>query len=468
MIKDKKRLAFTLAELLIVLGITGVLSACILGAVSTMKPDKTKIMYLKVYDELTRSVSSIAANTALYPVCMTVSGDDSVACYNNSLINTAEPYLTYFKSMKGDTKLCQLVGFTMNATTSCKSSSYSYSDSTFASNVSFTTPNGMKWIITPKTRSVGAAEGKFQSDVFVDVDETKNSSNCMFSSSCKKPDRFKFMIAANGTVVPADPMGQYYINTRKNFTKSKNAKVEGSVATVLDTSLLSFAYKPCVSTYDDGSYVKKWDEEDLLEKPDEIPDTPQADICTTKLTTKNYLAAITNNVHTNTSSKNVWFPSKTTEKFATSSNYTWARLHERDVAMLLDLSEKKNDRSEWDRGRSGEVTTQFTNLTYDIRDTLKNYSMIDKSFDGAIMEQSRAAVVSKYVSPGPVTYSKRHGSIEYNLMKNALWGDEGSKYRHRIAAGYDRDGNTEAAYAVLVKDVIDDMLSDFYQKRCSY
>lgn len=47
---------FTLAELLIVLGITGIVAAVLLPAINNIMPDKTKIMYLKAYDELQRHI----------------------------------------------------------------------------------------------------------------------------------------------------------------------------------------------------------------------------------------------------------------------------------------------------------------------------------------------------------------------------------------------------------------------------
>ncbi len=54
-----KKRGFTLAELLIVLGIAGVVAAVILPAINGLMPDKTKINYLKVYDELGKNIKAI-------------------------------------------------------------------------------------------------------------------------------------------------------------------------------------------------------------------------------------------------------------------------------------------------------------------------------------------------------------------------------------------------------------------------
>lgn len=67
----------------------------------------------------------------------------------------------------------------------------------------------------------------------------------MYSATCKHPDRFKFLVAADGSVIPADPHGLMYINTRKSFTKNKNEKTEGDVQTLLVSNLREFEFKPC-------------------------------------------------------------------------------------------------------------------------------------------------------------------------------------------------------------------------------
>ncbi len=255
-----ERRGFTLAELLIVLGVTGILAAVILPVINGLMPDKTKIMYLKVYDELSKSIGMLASDTSLYPACIN-SGSETIGCSEHPLINTSKPINKKFRSSnyEGDKKLCSLLAFTMNTdSNTCSDAVYDFAegsfDNDFNSKKSFTTANGMEWWVVPQINTASLGTASYQTDIYVDVDSSKKSSNCIYNtSSCKAPDRFKFMVSADGRVIPADPMGLMYINTRKSYLKNKNQKTEGTVAVNLDAQLKTFQYQPCVETYNESS-----------------------------------------------------------------------------------------------------------------------------------------------------------------------------------------------------------------------
>ncbi len=225
-----RKRGFTLAELLIVLGIAGVVAAVILPAINGLMPDKTKINYLKVYDELGKNIKALTSDSSIFPVLLK-EGSTDIDVSKYPLVNNSQPLKAPFKDdtkYSGDNKLCNLLAHTFGVD-SCNTTSY-------PDNSSFTTPNGMEWWISQTKREIDTVSNKiaYQTDIYVDVDSSKKSSNCMYGEeNCKQPDRFKFLLAADGRLVPADPVGVHYINTRKNLLKKK-FDVEGEVLASLD------------------------------------------------------------------------------------------------------------------------------------------------------------------------------------------------------------------------------------------
>ena len=233
-----RKRGFTLAELLIVLGIAGVVAAVILPAINGLMPDKTKINYLKVYDELGKNIKALTSDSSIFPVVLK-EGSTDIDVSKYPLVNNSQPLKAPFKDdtkYSGDNKLCNLLAHTFGAD-SCNTTSY-------PDKSSFTTSNGMEWWISQTKREINTAENKisYQTDIYVDVDSSKKSSNCMYGEeNCKQPDRFKFLLAADGRLVPADPVGVHYINTRKNLLKKK-FEAEGEVLAQLDDDLLNNDY----------------------------------------------------------------------------------------------------------------------------------------------------------------------------------------------------------------------------------
>ena len=62
-----KKKAFTLAEVLIALGIMGIIAAVAIPIANQIKPDETKTMYLRAYNALLKQTNAIAYDSAIYP-----------------------------------------------------------------------------------------------------------------------------------------------------------------------------------------------------------------------------------------------------------------------------------------------------------------------------------------------------------------------------------------------------------------
>ena len=245
---------FTLAEILISLAIIGIIAAIGFPAVNSMKPDKNKIMYLKVYDELRNEIASLTADSSLFPACKD-DGGDGVECGSHPLLNTMKPVNKKFSgsNFEGNKKLCNLVAYYLNVDdANCSDSTYSFNSGSFNadfdSKKSFTTQNGIQWWIIPQVNSASDGTASYQTDIYVDIDPSRDSSNCIYDKdSCKNPDRFKFMIAADGSVITADPVGTMYVKTRKSYLKNKDQNVSSdTISTDLNADLKTFEYEPCI------------------------------------------------------------------------------------------------------------------------------------------------------------------------------------------------------------------------------
>lgn len=245
-----KKQGFTLAEFLITLGVIGVVAAFLVPAISNAMPDENKTMYLKTYDTLSDTVKSLATNSKIYTVC---DNANNINCSENPLLNIQRPIMSPLNQdarYQGQAKLCNLLALSFGVTaanTSCAAGAYNYSDNTFKDNLSFITKNGMQWKVAQQVYSIAGGNAQYQTDIYVDVNGNKGN-NCLYSNACQKPDIFKFMVAANGEVVPADPMGRKYLETRKSLLK-KDAEIDNpAILASLEeykTGLRNFDYRAC-------------------------------------------------------------------------------------------------------------------------------------------------------------------------------------------------------------------------------
>ena len=254
--------AFTLAEILVTLTIIGIVAALIVPAISNLRPDKNKTAYLQVYDTISQTVKSLAANSRLYPVCNNPNVEDNVNCSQYPLLNTSRPLDNQYNNAiyQGDRKLCSLMALSLGVAEddiNCSNTAYAFNAADYTegfANESFVTKNGMRWRIVPQIATyTNNFEARFQNDIYVDIDPTNNNvegedRSCIFDEeNCQNPDIFKFMVAANGRVVPADPKGNMYTKTRSNLFKKDKEIENQEIANQLDADRI-FLYKKCDGT----------------------------------------------------------------------------------------------------------------------------------------------------------------------------------------------------------------------------
>ena len=204
-----KKKGYTLAEVLITIGIIGIISAIIMPAIGNAKPDKTKMMYLKVYDSLTTTVMNFVNDSSIYSPTykVTIGGNDTYFNVDNCpLVNFGKPINTSFNAVEeNEYKLANLLKYALEdygtAPTMCSSGSKNCSFK-MKDNITLTiTPspdiNSTLWKATSSTASV-----TFYNTLQMTIDG-KN---------------FSFYITGNGEIVPIDIQGQAYIKYRKKAT----------------------------------------------------------------------------------------------------------------------------------------------------------------------------------------------------------------------------------------------------------
>lgn len=237
-----KKQGHTLAEVLISIGVIGVLAALMLPMVNKYKPDEIKVKYIKSHDALMTSIRELASSEAVYPPINIINHEDLINYGAYPFLNTSDAILFGAKQrlIGGKGKLCRALGVTLNSI----SGNCDVDDSTYVSNYTeeafsptFTLANGIEFMVTTYMTEIkdDTETVEYQTDIYVDVNGKKGD-NCMWNKdTCTRPDRFKFMVGADGTFIVADPLGLYFRKTRGSWKLKEldPAKIDGAIKTTL-------------------------------------------------------------------------------------------------------------------------------------------------------------------------------------------------------------------------------------------
>lgn len=250
-----KKSGYTLAEALISLGIIGIIAAILLPLINGIKVNEEKVMYLKAHDSVINIVKNLAKNSREYNICKDINAEESANCSKVPLFNTQKSFSN--PDAVGDEKLCRLMADALNGKdVACSSEVYpaaSYSDSTVFNPPSFVTQNGMRWRVSPQiqTNFIGTERGQFEAAIYVDVNGSEKGKNCLYDSvNCTNPDIFKFLVGANGDVVPADAKGVSYLGNRKSWIGKDSTGTVGTIASTfsLTPCKLSAKHELCINS----------------------------------------------------------------------------------------------------------------------------------------------------------------------------------------------------------------------------
>lgn len=210
-----KKKGFTTAEVLITLGIAGVLAMMVLPMTNKLKPNREMMMFKKAYHETNRIVNELINDEDLYP-------DDNNNVNNSGFSNTSE--VEYkgktFGGASIDTELrkfCELFAAKINAkldnnTYHCNYSGYGKTGSSYNfEKPNFITPDGIAWGLPHSDFNAGSNDSK--TAIVVDVNGINKGDNCFEGKNCKNPDRFVMFVDRWGKTWVEGDVEKLYLNT---------------------------------------------------------------------------------------------------------------------------------------------------------------------------------------------------------------------------------------------------------------
>jgi|GEM_PF-982316 len=239
--------AFTMAEVLMVLAVLGVIAAILIPSIASMKPDQNRVMFKKAYYQTERIIAEIVNDEELYtsdgsnigfPQMHAVQTLNAAGNMINRTFENPRPsnaggaadMLTAGDSSDTSAaagrKLCLLFADRLNivkdfdGTTGCNVATNALGNTGNAPNPSFKTVDGVWWYFPTQT-GIGATGGQWAYTASVTPTRTNGGikvvridtngdkrPNCRCTAAncngCRKPDRFEIEIRYDGKMsVPA-------------------------------------------------------------------------------------------------------------------------------------------------------------------------------------------------------------------------------------------------------------------------
>lgn len=214
-----KKLAHTLAEVLVALAVIGVVGAVVMPLTNKFKPDVNKIKFLRNYDAIVQVNQHLIYDTDLYPHFL-----DGTNISDFPLIDNGE--VEYDGKDYGGSdynKYCQFLGLFLANEEALNTCSNNYRGDIEGDPV-FSSKDGTDyWVYTLIDYPV-----EYRSDIYIDVDGYKNGENCINENdeSCLTPDRFKLHVKSDGDILPGDYMARYYLKTRTNYRLNRDKVID--------------------------------------------------------------------------------------------------------------------------------------------------------------------------------------------------------------------------------------------------
>ena len=220
--------AFTLTEIIITIGLIGVLAVITAPAISDLMPDKNKIIVIKLYEQLQVLNEEIISDPGLY---FQENNCEGLACANSPLRpgllnltdNSSEP-VEYADSSKYPAILA-------NKFNRESSVIINTNDTGGYTTLTFIPLAGVECKISSKIKtenSVPKFYGLMSIIIFGNDSEkygVNGANACIYDKvSCPNPNKYLFMIASDGSITPMDQVSKAYLKNPTNVLSKKKAK----------------------------------------------------------------------------------------------------------------------------------------------------------------------------------------------------------------------------------------------------
>ncbi len=184
----KTKKAFSLGEVLVTMGIVGVIAALILPIIKQTQPDRQKVLFKKAYNNIERIVTELINDDNLYPEASNAEGVAYLGLDNTSDVTVND--ITY----GGATKFCRLAAMKLNTI----STEDINCPGTPGGNGTVGTPS----FITNESIAYYIPSTSFAGDATITVDTNgEKAPNCKYNaSSCTTPDIFEIIVSPDGGI----------------------------------------------------------------------------------------------------------------------------------------------------------------------------------------------------------------------------------------------------------------------------
>lgn len=210
MMKNK---GFTLAEVLITLGIIGVVAALTAPTLTNLVPDKNKVSVLKMYSVIDSINTELLNDTSLY--YPQYDGEDKINCKGFGCTGKILARADWMKSTdllsnyEGEAKYRKLLKSKLEVD--------EYETVEEEGSLKFYLIDGTHWTITsdPKTGET------FGEKIVINFKPSDTSACGTFSSTCKKPNKFSFHVDKYGKITAEDHLTQAYLDNSGKLNDKK-------------------------------------------------------------------------------------------------------------------------------------------------------------------------------------------------------------------------------------------------------